>query len=440
MLLEFRVGNYRSIRDEQVLSLVASTTDEELEDTHLVPTGLKAFPSAVRSAVVYGPNASGKSTLLFALNYMRAVVAESAAVIQPGQTYNVQPFKLDQSFAKAPTTFEMTFLIDGVRHQYAFEMTSQRFVSESLVVYRTSKPTKWYSRRLMDDGETYEYEFSAYLTGSRKLWQDSTRPNALFLSTAAQLNSELLSPVFRAIVDDIAYLPAGSAFDPEFTTTLLTTEEGRAAIRDFLAAADISIADVQAVARKGLRQQIFLHAGGMAPSSPEERELLFPIFQHTTTNGSAKFELHEESDGTQRLYGMAAPVIDVLKRGRTLVVDELDSSLHPLLVRRLISMFHDPSINKAGAQLVFSTHDTSLLDHTLFRRDQIWFTEKDREQATRVYPLTDFSPRKREAWENGYLTGRYGAVPFFSALPDILRHALPEPSTPDSEPASPLKA
>ncbi|MBK8759009.1 MAG: ATP-binding protein [Sulfuritalea sp.] len=439
MLLEFRVGNYRSIRDEQVLSLIAST-DMELSDTNLMPTGLKAFPSALRSAVIYGPNASGKSTLLFALNYMRAVVAESAAIIQPGQTYNVQPFKLDQAFTKAPTTFELTFLVDGVRHQYAFEMTPQRFVSESLVVYRTSKPTRWYSRRLMDDGETYEYEFSTYLTGSRKLWQDSTRPNALFLSTAAQLNSELLSPIFRAIVESIAYLPAGSAFDPDLTTSLLITEDGRAAIRDFLVAADISISDVQAVARKGLRQHIVFHPGGIAPSSPEERELFVPVFQHTTAKGSAKFELHEESDGTQRLYGLAAPIIDVLKRGRILVVDELDSSLHPLLVRRLISMFDDPSMNKAGAQLIFSTHDTSLLDHTLFRRDQIWFTEKDSDQGTKVYPLTDFSPRKREAWEQGYLTGRYGAVPFFGELPDILKHEFPQPRTADSESAGPARA
>ena len=439
MLLEFRVRNYRSIRDEQVLSLVASS-DGELSDTHLVPTGLKSLPSAVRSAVVYGPNASGKSTLLFALNYMRAVVAESATVIQPGQTYNVQAFKLDEAFAKAPTAFELTFLLGGVRHQYAFEMTPQRIVSESLVVYRTAKPTQWFSRRLMDDGETYEYEFSTYLTGSRKVWQDSTRPNALFLSTAAQLNSELLSPVFRTIVNSIAYLPAGSAFDPDITTSLLTTDEGRAAIRDFLAAADISIADVQAVARKGVRQHFVFHAGGMAPGSPEEREMLVPVFPHTTPKGSAKFELHEESDGTQRLYGLAAPVIDVLKHGRVLVVDELDSSLHPLLVRRLISMFHDPSLNKAGAQLIFSTHDTSLLDHTLFRRDQIWFTEKDSDQATRIYPLTDFSPRKREAWERGYLTGRYGAVPFFSELPDILKHTLARRGNPDSKQADPATA
>lgn len=436
MLLEFRVRNYRSIREEQALSLVASG-DRELADTHLAQTGLKSLPCVVRSAVVYGPNASGKSTLLHALNYMRAVIAESATVIQPGQTYNVQPFKLDEAFASQPTAFELTFMLAGVRHQYAFEMTQQRIISESLLVYRTAKPTQWFSRTLNDDGETYHYEFSAYLTGPRKLWENSTRPNALFLSTAAQLNSEQISPVFRWIIESIVFLGAGADFDHGFTTALLATDEGRATIRDFLSAADISIADVQAVPRKGFLQQVVFHAGGVAKASREESELLFPVFQHTTPKGSAQFELEEESQGTQRLYGLMAPVLDILERGRILIVDELDSSLHPLLVRRLISMFHDPSLNKNGAQLIFSTHDTSLLDRTLFRRDQIWFTEKDSDQATRVYPLTDFSPRKQEAWERGYLAGRYGAVPFFSEMPDILKQTLSRRSKFETQPDNP---
>lgn len=415
MLLEFRVRNYKSIRDEQALSLVASSTDKELADTHLALTGVKALPNAVRAAVVYGPNASGKSTLLFALSYMRAVVAESASMIQPGQAYNVQPYKLDETWANEPTAFEMTFVIDGVRHQYAFAMTSRRIVSESLVVYRTSKPTQWFSRRLADDGESHEYEFSAYLTGPRKLWQDSTRPNALFLSTAAQLNSELLSPVFRWIVDSIVYLPAGGLLSPDATTTLLATQTGRETIRDFLRAADLSIADVQAVPRKGSRSHVEFRAGGVAQASQEDGEFLVPIFEHTTPKGRAKFELEDESEGTQRLYALVAPVLEAIREGRILVIDELDSSLHTLLVRRLISMFHDNALNRAGAQLIFSTHDTSLLDHNLFRRDQIWFTEKGSDQATRLFPLTDFSPRKHEAWERGYLAGRYGAVPYFGA-------------------------
>jgi hypothetical protein len=199
-------------------------------------------------------------------------------------------------------------------------------------------------------------------------------------------------------------------------SALLATEQGRASIRDFLSAADISIADVQAVPRKGMQAQWVMSASGLQ-ASQEEREFLMSVFEHSTPNGSAKFELHDESEGTQRLYGLIAPVLDCLRNGRVLVVDELDSSLHTLLVRRLITLFQTPALNPNGAQLIFSTHDTSLLDHTLFRRDQIWFTEKDADQATRLYPLTDFSPRKQEAWERGYLTGRYGAVPFFSDWP-----------------------
>lgn len=414
MLLEFRVRNYRSIRDEQALTLIASG-DKVLATTHLAPTGLKSAPHALRTAVVYGPNASGKSSLLRALDYLRAVVAESATVIQPGQTYNVQPFKLDAVSAPQPTEFEITFLLSGVRHQYAFSMTAQRIVSESLLVYRSSKPTQLYSRQHVD-GDRYDYEFSTYLTGPRKLWQDSTRPNALFLSMAAQLNSEQLSPVFNWIVRSITFLPAGTTVRPDFTTALLATEQGRASIREFLSAADISIADVQAVPRKGMHAQWVMSASDLQ-GSQGEREFLMPVFEHSTPKGSAKFELHDESEGTQRLYGLIAPVLNCLRDGHVLVVDELDSSLHTLLVRRLITLFQTPELNPNGAQLIFSTHDTSLLDHTLFRRDQIWFTEKDADQATRLYPLTDFSPRKQEAWERGYLTGRYGAVPFFSNWP-----------------------
>lgn len=459
MLLEFRVRNFRSIRDEQVLSLVASG-DKALADTHVAPTGLKALPGAVRSAVVYGPNASGKSTLLFALSYMRAVVAESATLIKPGQTYNVQRFKLDPAFATLPTEFEITFLLGGVRHQYSFAMTPERIVSESLLVYRTAKAQQWFDRRirdevgsrtiesksghagqrLHDESDVYEYTFSSHLTGARKLWQDSTRPNALFLSTAAQLNSEPLGPVFRWLLDAIAYIPAGGGVHEDYTTSKLTTAEGREEVREFLRAADVCIADVLAVPRKGVRQQVVLHATGIAQINRQEGDMLVPQFLHQTAKGSAMFEFEEESEGTQRLYGLIAPVLDVLQSGRVLVVDELESSLHTLLVRRLIKMFHDPSANRSNAQLIFTTHDTSLLDHTLFRRDQIWFTEKDADQATTLYPLSDFSPRKEEAWGRGYIAGRYGAVPFFSELPGILSQQPLEPGALETKEADSTSA
>ena len=122
--------------------------------------------------------------------------------------------------------------------------------------------------------------------------------------------------------------------------------------------------------------------------------------------------INDESGGTQQLFSLAGPLLDVLRRGLVLVIDELDTSLHPLLMRKLVQMFHDPAINSNNAQLIFSTHDTTILDSEIFRRDQIWFVEKDRTLQTRLYPLTDFSPRKDENFGRGYLQGRYGALAF----------------------------
>ncbi|MSQ73023.1 MAG: ATP-binding protein [Betaproteobacteria bacterium] len=414
MLLEFRVKNYRSLRDEQVLSLFASK-DKDLAESHLASTGVKSLEKLVRTAVIYGPNASGKSNLLQAMAFMRAVIAESATVVQLGQSYNVQAFRLDEKLARQPTEFEITFIEAGVRYQYGFSLTPERIVDEWLLVYRASKPQKWFSRHFNARSKTHSYEFSTHLTGSRRLWQESTRPNALFLSTGVQLNSELLRPVFSWIVEKTIHLGSGLSPLPDYTTELIKSPAGRATVREFLVSADISISDIEAVSHKGISQKFQLNlAGGPAQVSQVEQEMFIPQFVHETKNGSARFELHEESLGTQRLYALAAPVLDVLKNGRVLVVDELDSSLHTLLVRRLVAMFHDNTLNTNGAQLVFTTHDTSLLENTLFRRDQVWFTEKDRNQATRLFPLTDFSPRKKEALERGYLSGRYGALPFFN--------------------------
>ena len=421
MLLEFRIRNYRSIRDEIVISFIASK-DKKLADTHLASTGIKSLPHVVRSAVIYGPNASGKSTLLQALAFMRALVAESATLMQLGQTFNIQPFRLDTACAAKPTEFEITFIFNGVRHQYGFSLTPERIISEWLLVYRTAKPQQWFNRQFDEKTQSSIYEFSTHLTGPRKLWQDSTRSNALFLSTAAQLNSELLGPVFSWLVEQPVYFSAGLTPPPNHTTELLQTESGRRAVRDFLTFADISISDVMTVQRQGFQQKFMFGPEG-AKVMHEEQEMLMPQFVHKTDRGSASFELHEESQGTQRLYALAAPVLDVLKHGRLLIIDELDSSLHPLLVRRLVRMFHQRELNANGAQLFFTTHDSSLLDRTLFRRDQIWFTEKDNDQATRLYPLSDFSPRENEAWERGYLTGRYGAVPYFNDPPLLAQAA-----------------
>lgn len=415
MLVEFRIKNFRSLRDEQVLSLVAST-DKTLLDTHALDTGLKAAQHLLKSAVVYGANASGKSNLIKALQYMRGVVMESAA-LQPGQTFErLHPFKLDTTSAGQPTEFEVTFILEGVRYQYGFAMNAQRIVSEQLLVYKAFKPQRWFERHFDADSGKDVYEFGPSLKGAKNLWEGATRPNALFLSVAVQLNSEALRPVFDWFANRLVIFNEQSPLSPQFSVQMLKQEAQRKAICEFLRAADISIADIEVATKQAMVHTInFDLATGKREETASEQAMDEVKFHHITEHGKAVFDLMDESSGTRNLLFLTGPILDILNKGLTLVVDELDTSLHTLLVQALVRLFHRPEVNTGGAQVIFTTHDTSLLDaYGLFRRDQVWFVEKRPDQSSSLYPLLDFSPRKNEALERGYLQGRYGALPFLS--------------------------
>ena len=415
MLIDFRIKNFRSLRDEQVLSLVASK-DKSLQDTHTQATGIRAAPTLLRSAVVYGANASGKSNLIKALQYMRGVVTESATAIQPGQTFAVQPFRLDTDSSNQPSEFEVTFLLDGVRYQYGFAMNAQRIVSEHLLVYRAFKPQRWFTRNFDADTGKDVYEFGPGLKGPKNLWEGATRPNSLFLSMAVQLNSEALRPVFDWFAKHLVIFNEQAQLSPQVSIQMLKQDSGRKEICNFLSAADISIADINVETNKVSGQAVhFDLVAGKTEVRLEEMEEHKLRFHHVTKQGNAVFDLMDESNGTRNLLFLAGPVLDILNKGLTLVIDELDTSLHTLLVRELVRLFHRPEINAGGAQLIFTTHDTSLLDAPdLFRRDQIWFVEKDINQTSALIGLSEFSPRKKEALERGYLMGRYGGVPLLS--------------------------
>lgn len=424
MLIEFRVKNFRSLRDEQVLSMVASS-DKTLKETHVFETGLKAAPGLLRSAAIYGANASGKSTLLRALQYMRSIVAESAAGVRPGETFSVQPFRLDHDSATQPTEFEVSFLRDGIRYQYGFAMTKERIVSEHLLVYRAFKPQRWFQRHY-DAGQHRDvYEFGPGLKGQKQVWEEATRSNALFLSMAVQLNSESLRPVFDWFVNDLVIFNEHSRLSPEATIKALQDVAGKKRLCDFMQAADISLADIQISTRRVPGQSVHFDANtGAVDVRQEEMEEFDLRFHHLTTDGStAEFSLDDESGGTRNLLFLSAPMLDMLEKGNVLLVDELDTSLHTLLVRELVRLFNHPATNTGNAQLIFTTHDTSLLDAAgLFRRDQIWLMDKAADQASSLVALSDYSPRKNEALERGYLIGRYGGIPFLDRSQGLVHH------------------
>jgi AAA15 family ATPase/GTPase len=415
MLVKFSTRNFRSLRDEQTLSLVSSLDRVHLE-THTVETGVRSVPRLNRASVVYGANASGKSNLIFALVTMRNLVLHSTAMLDAARAEQYTPYRLERSSAIEPTEFEITVLLEGTRYQYGFSYDAQRIRDEWLIVYKTGKGQSWFERRWNDTKGEHEWApFSSYFTGAKETWRQATRPGALFLTTAIQLNNEQLKPLWNWFMDGLVIVNWMGALGIPQTLQRMDDPAFKSRALGLLRSADLHIADIQVENVPGHQVAFKLEAGKAPELSTSAQELPVVKFVHKLDGEDAvAFDGRFESAGTQRLLSYIGPILDALDNGKLLVVDEFDSSLHPMVVRFVLSLFHNPEVSKRGAQLWMTTHDTSLLDGDLLRRDEIWFVDKDERQASRLYPLTDFSPRKGEALEKGYLRARYGGVPFIS--------------------------
>lgn len=422
MLVEMTVANFRSFRETQTFTLAKGKGDEMLA-TNTFDAAAANNISLLRSAAIYGPNASGKSNLLLALQAMKQIVLESAINLQRGDKLPVTPFRLNPQSRQQPSEFEVTFLVEGVRYQYGFAATAERIHEEWLLAYPKGRAQRWFGREWNADDKGYDWELGSNLTGEKQLWQKSTRDNALFLSTAVQLNSEQLQPIFDWFKNTLRLANVGG-WGPVFSASLCESND-KARIMDFLRAADLHIDDIVIESRpfdpdalptdmpEPVREAI---AGNM-----RDKKVIDIKTVHKGDDGKpVTFDFEDESDGTQKLFSFAGPWIDSLANGYVLFIDELHDNLHPRLVQFLVQLFHSPETNPNNAQLIFTTHETSILNQEVFRRDQIWFCEKDKSQATVLYPLTDFSPRKgRENLEAAYLSGRYGALPFIRALKQV---------------------
>ena len=410
MLVEFTVENFRSIKDAACFSLVAGPAKERGE-THLVTPSLRKKGSSpkplLRSAAIYGANAAGKSNLLHALAVMRRFVVESS---RKSGSIPVTPFLFDSTSRNRPTTFEVMFLADGVRYQYGFSATSEVVTEEWLYAWPSGRVQRWIQRRSGD------WKFGDKLTGDKEVWRRATRPDALYLSTAVSLNSEQLRPVLDWFRNTLHVAVSGT-WSHTFSLSRIR-EEGKSGIIDFLRTADLAIADLR-VEEEEFRADMLPANMPSEAKAQITRELAGETMaglwlSHDTGCGKpVELDIHDESDGTQRILALAGPWLESLRKGHVVVIDGLHDNLHPALVRSLVERFHDPEVNAGGAQLIFSTHDTSILSQDVFRRDQIWFCERNKRQETRLFPLMDFTPRKGvENLERSYLAGRYGALPY----------------------------
>ncbi|WP_066364500.1 AAA family ATPase [Herbidospora mongoliensis] len=391
MLLSFRLANVLSLRDEQQLSLIATDLN-----------GGSARPLAIRDSgkslaalpvvAIYGANASGKTNVLSGLELMRQAVLESVSWFNETELDRRVAFALDDSIAATPSYFEVDLEIGGIRYTYGFEIDDDRVRGEWLHAYPRGRRQVWFDRA--ED----EFQFPGSLKGDRQDLVRKTRPDALFLAVAAEWNSEQLMPVFDWFRVDLRVLsPARQSRNLKRRSLvhpgrLVRDRSYRDRVTRLLTIADQGITgfDSHALEEGEIR---FLHAG---------KPLRFD----------------QESLGTRTWFVLLGHLIRALDHGAVLVVDELDASLHPVMVAEIIRMFEDPEANRAGAQLIFTTHDATLLrplpgGDRILDRDAVWMTEKDASGATKLYPVSGLEPppRKDENLERGYLTGRYGGTP-----------------------------
>ncbi|MDJ0620009.1 MAG: ATP-binding protein [Calothrix sp. MO_192.B10] len=432
MLIEFSVENYRSFQEKQTFSMVASE-DKAMLDTNTFPMPNTDKLRLLKSTVIYGANASGKSNLLRAMQVLRNIVVNSASRMQKGDKFSIEPFRLNSELREQPTSFEVIFIHKDIRYEYGLALNTERVYEEWLIAHRNESSQKWFFRKYspenpnLQDDKGYEWSFGRGLKGEKKRIQKLVRYNSLFLSHAAQNNHPQLSEIFEWFQQRISILNPNSR-TTEFTLSLLEEDQKFSQkVVKLIRNADIDIFDIH-IETNPISDNLksFFKRFFQEVEQQEEEDFveideikrfdITTVRQMNDSDNYIEFEMSDESGGTQRLFELAGLWLYVLQHGELLIVDELDTSLHPLLSQALVKMFHDPDINENNAQLIFTTHDTTLLDEDIFRSDQIWFTEKDRNMSTNMYSLLEFKINEDESLQKGYQSGRYGAIPLINRL------------------------
>ena len=420
MLVQFSVANYRSIKNRVTLSMVASS-DCALKENTFPAEGDHSL-DLLSTVAIYGANAAGKSNLVKALGFMREYVLSSAKESTRGEYIPIAPFRLDGLMEQQPSEFEVVFVKAGQRYSYGFSVDRRKVHSEWLTVATATKPSAVFERSPVG------FRFGKKWKGDKKRLIPFTRDNALFLSVAAQFGSQAVEGAydwFRWDLKSISDEPEhgsenkftieASAENHEFKRGVLAALQGAdVGIHDFTVE-EVPLAETQPWAKiaEPVRRAYFSEYKLDSLTKIAKFVHLGRGEQGETT--SVCFGSEDESGGTCRLFALVGPWQHVLLTGSVLFVDELDRKLHPLLTRMLVQAFSNPEMNRNRAQLIFTTHDCGLLDADLFRRDQIWFAEKDEFGATDLYSLWDYRVagiRKDENFRTGYLRGRYGAIPF----------------------------
>jgi AAA15 family ATPase/GTPase len=408
-LLGFELENFRSFRDRHFLNLTRSIYGRN-----------EAFPSpdVVPAIAIFGANASGKSNLLRGISVMFSMIRSSATSDADHLPYT--PYLLGD-LDNEPTRFEASTRIDNIRYDYGFTYNAREVLSEWLYAWPTTR------RRVIFERGDEGWYFGDSLAGPNVALSKATRSNALFLSTARLLNHEFLTPIHAQLAGLINVIQSEDLTGSLQNTLRSISSDAirEAQVRRLMSRAEFGVSSLAVQENQwpeAVRDQTRrIYEILMPDATPEEIQAeidkfrLLPQLQHLGMHGEVAFPFGFESTGTRNFLALLGPILDRLSSGGVLVVDEIDTSLHPRLVSELVRIFQDPEKNPRQAQLLLSTHDVTVIMNTatyhVLDRDQIWFVEKGRDGASRLYPLMQFKPRKSEVFSRSYLMGAYGAVP-----------------------------
>lgn len=437
MIIDFSIKNFRSFREEQQISFVASNQYKDLPDNLIDPKlEGKGFADLrlLKGLAIYGANAAGKTNVLYALGYISHLIQHSATILDEGDSTGAEPFLLDPGTMTEPSEFILRFIVNGVRYHFVLVLNQTRVLFESLSAFPKGKEQVWYEREWQENAGEYKWKPARPTDYRRDASRvNVTRDNALYLSTAVKFNDDQLRPIYLWFKEHIQMLDLGgkqSSLTSNYTSKrLLENDADRERITSLLRHADIGILSARAqeveIRRSDLPKNISDEVANQIIKKNKRVEI---TLGHRGAEGQ-EFPLpwDHESLGTKKFFAMAGPWLAILKSGLFAGVDEIESSMHPSMVVELLKLFFSEQYNTQGAQLLFTTHNPILLDTGVIRRDQIWFADKDDAGATHVYPLTDYKPRNTESLLRGYMSGRYGAIPF---IPEGLL-SEPQPSQAD---------
>lgn len=395
MLIEFSVRNFKSIKNEICLDMMTDgckTMSENAELCHFIDeTGENKQYPVLKSALICGANESGKSHLIEAFNLMCTLVACEKLDKLAWFNLKITPFKLNNLSSNEPSTFEILVVVDGIRHQYGFSITQQKIIDEWLYTFSLNTSTIGFTREL--DEKTNKYHFKSLGTCSVHIpmvyqididtLKQTLNPDELLLSKIKD------HPVHQKIVSGSYIRPMNYKTFADMNSLHLNSEAYIKRVTTFINIFDSSIHSI-----KYENNQTY-------------------VLRVNDKGKTARLSLTEESEGIIRLFTLAIGITLSIENGLILFIDDLDKHLHPNITQAIVELFHNSDINKNGAQLIFTSHAIHLLSSDILRRDQIYFIEKDKNQDTKFYSLSEFKPREEiRNIPRAYLQGRYGAIPF----------------------------